>query len=624
MNINLLLSACYIICALVLTSCGGGSSDSGVDTNVTDDGFTADSEVQTDSGSTDDAIDEGSAVTDADSNSADSDIPTDSGSDDTNSDASSSVEESTEDEGAEGNADVTDNTESSDTTVNNTGDSSSLEAVGLGIRVWRKYQPENEIRRFRLNSKGQLAGIAQEFDSETFETTPRLIVGDDPGTLRVLLTEGASLPEDAASTIVSGFDEDTLGFGNDGTVAVSVQLTGSRPGRALIAAGTGALRTIARTGRILDPINSQPFEVEQIGNVSVGGNGTVLFSVVTNVNRQQILLSDDGESLVAIAHQRENGLEQVPITTNGNCTVIFRDDPIGNSREFLYDYGNAFALPDGSLVFSATLSGDCAWNGSSALVRYRDGVYESLASRGQPVPGMTTTFADGGDVIGVTADNRIIINTRIANDTSVLATKTDTLWEFPPTGNPLLIIAEGETITTPAGQFEAGIFDSIYHNNTVGRYAIRRVFDGEASIFVGSVRNPVAYENFQAQGASSFEYRVGSRDLLPPPYTSDHFFSDVVPAWLLDDGGLVFFGTVQDAANNSLNFTGGLWLADGSGGLTELITPGAEILVENGDPVDFSYIPELSIGTNTFTTDGSGIAELGQAVVEVILKIEVR
>ena len=115
-------------------------------------------------------------------------------------------------------------------------------------------------------------------------------------------------------------------------------------------------------------------------------------------------------------------------------------------------------------------------------------------------------------------------------------------------------------------------------------------FEDERAIFVGAARDPLAYTGFESLGASSLEYRVGTLDFPTAPYDGDDFFATLEPLRVLDDGRLLFFGLVRDAATDpqdGLNLSPGLWLHDGAGLLTELVAPRQMLPTVNGDPVSF-------------------------------------
>ena len=191
-----------------------------------------------------------------------------------------------------------------------------------------------------------------------------------------------------------------------------------------------------------------------------------------------------------------------------------------------------------------------------------------------------------------------------------------TIWEYSVSSPPRLVLAQGESLQTPTAQYflEGGVFNALTSNFTYGKdsqYVLRAedLGDGdETAIFVGLPRTETAYTAYESVGASSLEYRVGSLDILPVPFTEDNYFTGLAALRVSGDGQLLFSAVVQDASDSDqrVSRSAGLWIADSANTLRQLIEPGSTHPTVNGDPITISGVdPDIIYDNGVLLNDGN-------------------
>ena len=452
----------------------------------------------------------------------------------------------------------------------------------LNIKIWSSIDSVTGIQPFSydINADGTIGGIGRLNQDDV------LFVGGLDSYTPIIRT-GDSLPGDRPNTIVAEFDNEKTHLGPGGNVVSVVRLEGAQPGFSLISASENGVKVIAKSGDEITPSNGQSFEVDFFVDTAVDQNGDVLFSVKGPQLNDRILLHSSDSLFTIIAESGTGYLdaEAKPKTVSNGCDISFSTNNIGFSATGPSTFPSGIMMNDGTILFSAALGGTSCRPGSQ-MISFRDGAYETLDARIDEVLDVVGRKSRFLSLLGITADNRLLLSGEAYSDVFSVPS-VDVVWDLSFGKTAQLLFLEGESVQSPDEQYviDATDFNGLIRNdisfNTTGQYSLQIQLENEESIFVGLPRSELAYSDLGLVGESSFEYRVGTAVLLPSPYTEDEFFYSIEPLSVLNNGTLLFYGYVANAATDTASVTPGLWMADSEGVLTQLVSPGKELPVAN-------------------------------------------
>ena len=288
----------------------------------------------------------------------------------------------------------------------------------------------------------------------------------------------------------------------------------------------------------------------------------------TSDNGAGLWLVDGGGEFVAVAETSDRAVNNAPRL--GSCRVFV-------GPNFRNSDSRPAVLDDGTLVFRANLDTyvrDENCTSGSAVLRYKGGVYTSVVSPGDTVPGTTeSTFGDI-QLLGVTADGSAVVYSILSTPTGEFRPDTRwSYWVFPPDGGGRLLALQGEEVQLNGTSETFSGREQSLSINSAGQVAFRSTFENRdlgAALFGGAPESAQPHGAISAPGATGLTFLLDSSVALPEPFLPSTFFSVLGRPAVDSAGRLVFVGRVTDSELNA-TVVDALWQVDLEGNLEQLI-----------------------------------------------------
>ena len=429
---------------------------------------------------------------------------------------------------------------------------------------------------------------------------PVIYVGDSAG-LRPLIRRGDSL-EGVSNTVRFG-DASELQWSSDDRLGFAVSLIG----------------TETRTGYAI--AQGSTVEVVVVPGVSQVTDAQGVVRTVTDVKRSLTALTPRGTSIssagVALQVSADGRLLAI-LPNNGELQFVTRLYSLAEVElEERLDNGCPFSIgefsnetiryyDDGSLVFEAIEKTERGrleqCTSGTTLIRYANGVFSTIVGSGDAMPGPIDESFSFITLIEDVPTERTIFTSGVRSDFSI--------WdvEFPDAADLIAVDGEMVQLATRSGPID---LETVSQLDVLGdRVAMVVEASNSVALLAGTRGEGQPHASFEEPGFNVLAVIVSGDGLIPEGFSSTGFWSELRRPTIASAGTLYFTGQISDAIDGSL-INESMWKSDFNGELSQVLSIGDEVVVEEGviEPISVGSFssPGIDLLQNVVTTPAGGL-----------------
>jgi len=363
-----------------------------------------------------------------------------------------------------------------------------------------------------------------------------------------------------------------IDLASDGSIGIVADLSGASTATAYIEnADAGLVAVLRGSDELVGELDGE-LTIESIDAADRSAAGAVIEATARDT-RIRSLWRWDGETLEQVV--KRNGFRRIPAP---RLPESCRFDSNGN-------YGITDA---GAIVFDARLFSDpfdraCDRN---AIIRQVDGDFSEVVSEGDIVPGASASTFTSVSLQVVSPNGDLVVATTVGTPTGTgRGDSRLAYFLYPVEGQPRLIALAGEELQfgdspEPLSGEARDYFFAYERERIVMRIATEE--RGAFAIVGGLPHIGQPHPNLPAPGASALSFVTATGGAAPDGFPDSSFFSELGSPSVALDGGYLFPGALTEATTGGETSTS-IWLADASGGITDVVSVGEELRISGLD-----------------------------------------